>query len=567
MIAVLLFLSSMMVAGLYFFTYRQQMYAQVEQDLKRQIQIWHVMHAGGLAARAKTNQSQQAMVFDRMTIIDNQGKVLLDTKKDPNQMDNHALRPEVLQAGQKTWATAKRYSDTMQAPSLYVAQQIQENGQTYTIRAARSIKAINEKVYALLGRLVLVQIGVLILSMMFLYFVLRRPLHDVAHIQHVVQRYQQGDLTPRTNIKSTGEIKELASGIDYMADAVQQRMEHLSNSQQKLHQILDSLQDGLVIMKNNAEIEWFNRAFQNIMQLPNLANHQVLTEQVRHAEIVSLINEVAHHGKPAKTVCMVEEEKTQYLLFHAFPIDLQTTRMLALSVTDTTTAHATNRAKHEFIANASHQLKTPLAAIQGFAETMMDLPHLTESKRASYLQKIIERSKAATAMIIRLLTLTKIEGGASELDIRPVDLHTFINEVVASQEGLATSSQVQINTMVKGDVLAVETDDRILDIAVSSLLENAIVYSPRGGVIELKVKREHDKICIQIADQGIGFDAEQKKRIFERFYRTPEAQNAHQQGTGIGLALVQQAVERLEGQLSIESEKGQGSVFEIRFPA
>ncbi|MBL8732526.1 MAG: PAS domain-containing protein [Planctomycetes bacterium] len=222
--------------------------------------------------------------------------------------------------------------------------------------------------------------------------------------------------------------------------------------------------------------------------------------------------------------------------------------------------------RRDFVANVSHELKTPLAAIQGFVETLLDDPEMPFATRHRFLERIARQSERLSALVGDLLTLSRLDEAVVDHDAEPVDVMAVVRETMRDLGALADKKALQLRGELPARSIWLRADREMLRQVIGNLVDNAIKYTPQGGQVTVRAGAQHDRLRLEVVDTGIGLSPEDQERVFERFYRVDRARSRELGGTGLGLSIVKNTVKNLGGDVGVRSELGKGSTFWVELP-
>ncbi|WP_218095839.1 two-component system histidine kinase PnpS [Paenibacillus solanacearum] len=587
MIFVLIIGSSVLVAGLFMAKKLQDSYIDsLQGNMKRELQVmlatldWKQSgtaadierHYAGWAERLKQSADT------RVTFIREDGTVIADSDRRSAEMENHADREEIVQAKRSSIGYAKRYSDTLQQNMLYAAVPVKEAGSSVAyVRLAMSLEQVEQAIrrvwYGLLGGL----LAVFVLAGLISYRVAYGFTRPIELITRVAQQITDMNYKYRVSLPShKDEIGQLGQAINQMADSLQLQMERISEDENRLKSVLENMISGVVMIDREGRIALLNRSAEELL---GFAAQELLGKKFDQAkqqlEFMQLIQECVDTKEHIRDEVIFYYPAERILEINLNPIwqnnDVWAGVLIVLH--DITAVRRLERMRSEFVANVSHELKTPIAAVKGFAETLLAGALNDKDTARSFLQIIFDESDRLNRLIGDILELSKIESKRIPLQFSPVHLQTFIGDCLHVMEAEARKKSIELSMQVPGEVYMEADEDRLRQILMN-LMSNGINYTPEGGKVKIKVEpiasgaegEEYDKVRLHIADTGIGIPKKDLPRIFERFYRVDKARSRSSGGTGLGLSIVKHLVELHKGTIRVESEVGVGTRFTIELP-
>jgi two-component system phosphate regulon sensor histidine kinase PhoR len=510
----------------------------------------------------------------RLSVISADGTVIADSQEIPSNMDNHFSRPEVIDARSNGYAIAARYSNTLHQQMMYSALTLTENNELIGfVRVSIPLSTIDKKLEQL--RLI-VLVGALVAAisamLLGLYFarLISTPLSKMTEIAEAISN---GDYKQRINIDSKDEIGVLAKAFNRMARNSVTRMTKITADHNRLSRIFEGMVEGVIAVDQHQKISHINQAAANLLglSLENCLN-KPLWEQVRAREINDALELVIENNNVVKSQLRQPLGVGDLVvdIYAASLLDAEKNSLGAVVVLhDISEVDRLERIRSDFVANASHELKTPITAIRGLTETIIDDDTMSSSVRKNFIGKIHSQSMRLSSLVTDLLAISRLESGQDTKSFQSFDFSATVRRSITTctlscqEKGLAlnfnTSSCVDERIMVNGD-------QQELSQLVDNLLDNAVKYTPAGGHIDVHLLHGGDQITLSVADSGIGISSQNQQRIFERFYRVDKARSRDLGGTGLGLSIVKNIAEQHGGSVSLSSASGSGSTFVVTLP-
>ncbi len=345
---------------------------------------------------------------------------------------------------------------------------------------------------------------------------------------------------------------------------------HLSQelaAQERWRAVLQGMAEGVVVLDADGRVELLNPRARDLFRIWGDVAGRSPLEVIRRTEIDQAFSEAAQSAEPV--ICEVEltrEGETHRIQMHASRFPKVGTRLGTVAVFhDLTEIRRLETLRKEFVGNVSHELKTPLTAIRGFAETLQQ-PDLSHEDRERFTGVILRHSGRLSELIDDLLELSRIEGGRQSIASSEVDLRELVRAQVHDLKPRLDAAELECQLEIDPDVLAF-ADRRAVERVLLNLIDNAIKYSEPGGRIRIGVRPEGDMLHVSVEDQGMGIPADDLTRIFERFYRVDKARTRDLGGTGLGLSIVKHLVQGMNGQVDVESQEGSGTTFRFTLPS
>jgi two-component system phosphate regulon sensor histidine kinase PhoR len=376
------------------------------------------------------------------------------------------------------------------------------------------------------------------------------------------RRMSEGDLTVRTRLEGQDELVELGAALDRLAGGLASTLGQLRAERDLQRRILEAMQEGVVVVDREGHIVLVNSALRSMLLIGAEAVGKLLIETVRHAELDDLLEDARDAHGAAPTEIELPGLKPRRLLVHASPLSGDDERVLVVFV-DVTELRRLESLRREFVANASHELRTPIAAVRSATETLRN-GALDDAAAAVRFLDIIERNAQRLQSLVEdMLDLSKLESNEFRLKRERVELGSVVPIVLGLFRERAEKKGVRLSAEMPAEPLAVEGDARGLEHVLSNLVDNAVKYCPAGAGIVVKAMQEGERVRLIVSDTGNGIPAEHLPRLFERFYRVDAGRSRELGGTGLGLSIVKHMVEAMRGAVSVESAVGKGSTFTV----
>lgn len=507
----------------------------------------------------------------RITIVLPTGKVIGDTERPPQTMDNHATRPEIEAALKGEAKTTIRFSKTLQQEMMYVAIPIQSGNVIHGI--IRTALPINSVSVALSGIRVKVFIGWLVVlfiaafSNLLISRMISRPL---AEIKEGTQAFAKGNLEQRLVVPESEELGDLVEALNHMAAQLDDRIKTVSRQNHVQEAILASMTESLLAVDSSQHLINLNHSAADLFHLdPETAKGRHLSEVVRNSEIQGFIQKMLQNHTPLETELIIYNDSKRVLQVHGTALhDIEGKSMGALVVfNDITQIRRLEQMRQDFVANVSHELKTPITSIKGAAETLKDGAYADPGSAQRFLTMITRHADRLGGIIEDLLTLSRIEQDPEKafLSFEEMELLPTLKLAMQLCESKAQEKNIQLS--LKADAsIRFPFNASLLEQGIINLVDNAIKYSEPYTMVEIETELTETEIIIYVHDQGVGIAKHQLPRLFERFYRVDKARSRNLGGTGLGLAIVKHIAQAHQGHVSVTSTLGQGSTFSIHIP-
>ncbi len=510
----------------------------------------------------------------RLTLVDAEGVVLADSAENPEMMDNHLDRPEIIEAMELEKGIAIRYSVTLEEDMLYMAVPLgsalsnDSSSQIAFVRLALPLARINQAV----SSLVLFIIGALIVSslaaMMAAVMLSHRITGPIRKISNASREVAKGNFNPSLEVAGRDELAVLASNITEMGQALNKQMEKVVGEKSKLETVVSSMTSGIILTDHDQNIELVNPAAEELFDLKGDAViGTTLQKAIRYYSLQESLKAVIREGKSKVMEINIYYPRSAVLETYIIPVRGVEGKVIGslLLFHEVTHLRSLEKMRSDFVANVSHELRTPLTAIRGFTETIMH-EELTREQLVDFLQVIDRETGRLSKLLDDLLDLAQIENEKGFVKKEAVDLVKLITEAVQRVEDLRQQNKADLVLDLPSESLFVEGNYEWLCQAIVNILENAIRYGVPEGRIIVKLNDLGSQVSVEISDNGPGIPEADLPYVFERFYRVDKARSRKSGGTGLGLSIVKHIMEAHDASYSLESREGSGTLFRFSLP-
>ncbi len=512
--------------------------------------------------------AQMAASNVRVTVITSDGHVLADSQSDPQTMENHAGRPEIRDALAKGDGQSIRHSVTINRDLLYYAVRLPvAGGPPVVLRFALPLQTVDEELWGFRRRLWLASLVMLLVTGTASLLISRSFSDRVDRLKKFSDRVAEGDFHPLEADRTGDAMEALAVSLNETAARLDRTIRTLTEERNLSSAILGSMVEGVAVVNASERLLFANPGFAEILGLDvPPQSGSALVEVVRQTELIEAVRRVLK-GEPRVETEIV----TGTLRQHFFAVTVASVRAAETSgavivLHDVTDLRKLERVRRDFVANVSHEFKTPLTAIQGFAETLLAGALDDPLNRVRFLEIILEHSRRLARLTDDLLRLSQMDADRLGLEIQRVSVPQFVEGCVETARRPAADRDLRISVNLSDRLPDIAADRRRLAEVLQNLLDNAIQYTPPGGQIMLSASASASEVTFTVSDTGIGIPQADQPRIFERFYRVDAARSREVGGTGLGLAIAKHLVEVHGGRIWVESEVGQGSQFHFTVP-
>lgn len=377
----------------------------------------------------------------------------------------------------------------------------------------------------------------------------------------------KGNYRARTYVDQRIETSMLSNAINILARNLQEIVKAQEMQHDRLTTLIENMGSGLILIDNRGYISLINKAYKEIFEInPHQYLYKLYYDVIEHKEITRLVEEIFMTEQKVKRQLLlpIAIERRYFEVFGSPIIGTQNEwKGVLLVFHDITELKKLEQMRKDFVANVSHELKTPITSIKGFSETLLDGAMKDESTLEAFLSIILKESDRLQTLIEELLDLSKLEQQGFHLNIEEIDIEVLLTEILTMLKGKADKKRIFLEMAPTSTTFLIKGDYYRLKQVFINLISNAIAYTPIEGYVEISISDNENKVNIQIKDTGIGIDKEEIPRIFERFYRVDKARSRNSGGTGLGLAIVKHIIEAHKGSISVHSVKDKGSIFTI----
>ena len=501
----------------------------------------------------------------RVTIVAADGTVLGDSAGDPQSMENHSDRPEIKDAIAIGLGQITRYSSTLDQKMMYVAVPIEKNGDVLGIaRVSLSTEKIDDFVGDMMRTVVPAMAIVTVIAVLGAIYIARVTARPIRLVTAAAKRISSGQMDQQILTNARGETAELAAAFNEMSGNLRTMIGDLSTQTGKLSAVLDTMDDGVVMTDVDGNIGLANPAAGRLFGFD--AQDSVgrrLVATIPDHEVNEIFRAYLKTGRhQARQIEQVRTGKLiRVIVSRIFYHDAFGALLMFQDLTEVSRLQAT---RQKFIANVSHELRTPLASIKAVTDTLSEGIVTDPEMVADFLSRIDGEVDRMTHIVSELTELSRIETGQMQLQLVPVDLADLVDDCILRVISQAQRGQLEIGVSLEDDLPMVMVDGERMRQVFVNLLHNAIKFTPKNGVITISAQRESNRVTVSVADTGIGIAADDLPHVFERFYKADKARSS--EGTGLGLSIAKHIIKAHGGDIRVESEPGNGAVFEFDLP-
>lgn len=542
----------------------------IEESLRSQLILLNDLYAPRVAllAEPEPRAFEIADHPDRVTLIALDGTVLADSREDAGLMDNHLNRPEIQALiGQGTLlGSATRFSTTLNQEMLYFATLLTHKGDIVGYaRISRPLSSVDEKVNQFQQSILLVAGLLIMFALIAGLFLARRITLPISEMRRISARMADGEFDLRVPIQRNDEFGALGNALNQLAGVVERRIRDLTRNRNELEAILEGLEEGVIAIDHKQRVIHINSVAQSLLDLAVDESAKINLLQLHiDAQLRELVSDFfREESNQFKSLKISGKTIAASILRSGGP----SFEGAIIVLRDVSEMRRLERARTDFVANASHELKTPIAALKGFIDTLVEDEEMPAETATHFLSRSQAQVSRLQGVVTDLLQLSRLESKDEDHPLSRIDLQALLIKVF--QEKLQDALLAGIELSLEGveHLVEVSGEQEALEQLFSNLIDNAIKYSAVGGRVKVCCEVLNRSVNVRVVDQGIGIPEADLARIFERFYRVDRARSRDKGGTGLGLSIVKHIAELHGGSVQVESILGEGSTFSVSLPA
>lgn len=512
----------------------------------------------------------------RITIVDTKGNVIIDTEKDSSTMENHSGRQEIKAALEGNTGKSVRYSSTLKVDFIYIARPIIYNGSVIgAVRLSKPLYEINILLKRLYINVFVAAIAGILAASLLGYKMAYNITKPIKEITYTASRIAGGRFDNHVNIQARDEIGILANSINDMASKLDDTFTSLQDKNTMLEAIMSSVVNGIIAIDSTERVLFMNTVAErllNIKERDTAGKH--LLQVIRNNSLDNYLKRVLHNKEFSDAEITIDDGKERVLKLYSNPIR-QTGKSdiegIIITIQDITELRKLENMRTEFVANVSHELKTPLTSIKGFAETLKTGGIDDKQDAARFLSIIEDEADRLTRLINDIMFLSEIEQKKAMTVKNKIKVEKVIGEVLSMLKSQGEKKNIELLADIPEELKNLTGDTDKFKQMLINLVDNAIKYTPENGKVWVEAYNStdgagRDRLVIKVRDNGIGIPKQHIPRLFERFYRVDKARSRKEGGTGLGLAIVKHIVILFNGEIEVQSEVGKGTQFTITLP-
>ncbi len=507
----------------------------------------------------------------RLTVIAASGKVLGDSDDNPAEMEDHSNRVEIANALRQGYGQSVRPSPTLGKNMMYVAIPIVEDGQPVAVvRTAVFVTDIDRALDGIYVSIIWAGLIVVLCAAFLSLLISRRISVPITRMQRIAQLFADGQLNIRVPTAGAAELDDLAKALNEMATQLQDRILTITRQRNEVKAILASLAEGVLAVDSRGRIVSVNKAAARLLNIdPVRAQGRNVEEMIRNVGLQQFVRDTLNSDRPTEDDVSFPEEGGRFFHVHGASLaDPQAERAGAVIVlSDMTRIHRLENLRRDFVANVSHELKTPVTSIQGFVEALLEGGADEPEQTQRYLGIIAKHAQRLNAIIDDLLSLSRLEesGERRAILFEKTPLRSTLDAAAELTSVRAEQRHVTLDVSCD-EGLEAKINAPLLEQALVNLIDNAVKYSDEGQTVKIAAVQQDKEIAVSVTDTGCGIPKEHLDRIFERFYVVDKSRSRKLGGTGLGLAIVKHIALVHGGHVAVRSTPGQGTTFTINLP-
>lgn len=481
----------------------------------------------------------------RITLVSSDGTVLADTSADAYELENHSGREEIMNAIENGSGTSSRYSNTLMQKTLYYAKKLDDGT---VLRISTTQNSVLIILLGFLQPLIVISVIALCISA-FLSHRLSKA---------IIKPINALDLENPSNNDTYEELTPLLKRLSSQKKTISRQIREAKQKQEEFNLITENMSEGLLVIDKDASVLSYNRSAVRLLDISDINTRSVLTFN-RTKDFREVI-EKALSGERAENNISVDENTYNLI---ANPV-YENEKIIGavIVIINITESAKREQLRQEFTSNVSHELKTPLTSISGFAE-IMKAGGTPEATVIDFSASIYDEAQRLIALVSDIMKISELNEGTISFDKESVDLYELSNDIINRLKPIAAKRNITLN--VTGKTASVFGTREILDEMIYNLCDNAVKYNKENGTVDVIINTNENKVNLTVRDTGIGIPLPDQSRVFERFYRVDKSHSKLIGGTGLGLAIVKHGAAYHDAEISLESAEGKGTNITICF--
>ena len=558
----------------------------LKQELLGRLQVSALLLGSAVvdADRATNTDEEKQKVFEvvkrlgketdtRYTVIDLDGTVIADSEKatyaEVVGMENHASRPEIRDAIVHGSGVSERFSRTMMRDFIYVAVHSTTEPDAPVMRASISMDETRQQVNQMQQLIWQIAGTVSVIAVIVTAYLVSRIVRPILRLTAAAEAMAANEDSHEIVTGGRDELGTLASSFKRMRSEVVRRISELRSHSEQMSAVLGGMVEGVVAVDADTRIVFANDSAGQLLGFsPAHATGQLLLSIVRDDELHrTVLNVLSSKGVVESRIDNFGPKKAVFVVV-ATPLPGEPCPGVVVVFDDVTERRRLESLRQEFVANVSHELKTPLSSIKAYSETLREGAINDENNNLLFVTRIEEQATRLQQLIMDLLSIARIESGQQTFEADDVNVQSVIDAIVEHHRATADAKSVRlvVDAAVDPPMFA-RIDEEALRQILDNLIDNAIKYTAAEGTVTIRLRNENEFLSLHVIDSGIGIESDKQERLFERFYRVDKARSRELGGTGLGLSIVKHLAQFFGGSVGVSSEYGKGSDFWVKLPS
>jgi two-component system phosphate regulon sensor histidine kinase PhoR len=508
----------------------------------------------------------------RITVIAPDGQVIGDSDESVSEMENHASRPEFIAAMKEGTGRSVRFSKTIGRNTMYLAIPAkQDNTVLAVVRTAIPVTDLEQELAALYKRVLWAGLIIAVCAAVVSFFLSQKLCRPIGQMREMAGRFASGDFSGRLSPPGPAELADLASGLNKMAKQLSRRIEIITEDKNQFQAILSSMVEGVIAVDSEGRIVEMNTAAADFWEVEEEKTlGRTIEEVIRHPELQQFIQSTLQDNEsspPAEPFTIHNGHKVVQLYGTLWSGGRGQKNGAVIVMHEITQIQRLEEIRSDFVANVSHELKTPITSIKGFVETLQEGAMDKPQEAKQFLDIIARHADRLNSIVDDLLSLSRLEedGKQRNLSFENARLKPVLVSTVELSKYKAQKKNISIELFCDEGICA-KINSVLIEQAVFNLVDNAIKYSPDNSPVKITVEKRPTEIIISVSDKGCGIEEQHLSRVFERFYVVDKSRSRRLGGTGLGLSIVKHISQVHGGRVTVESRVQQGSTFTIHLP-
>ncbi len=505
----------------------------------------------------------------RLTVISMGGEVLFDSEKDHQNMENHADRPEIQKAFSGSGGYKVRYSNTLKIDMMYYASPvIISDKKIGVMRISLPVDTLQNTLREVYIKVAVFGIITAFICTILISLVTKKLVSPLEKLYRGAARYASGNFDKKLTIESTDEIGGVAEAVNKMGEQLQKNTRKIVRQAREEKAILKSMREGVIAVSSNMNLIKINKSALSLLNISAAPDEKMpVTEVIRNPIIIDFIEKVINTKEFDQKDIVLYDSEEKLISIKGTPLvnENQELRGAVIVLNDVTRIRRLETMRKDFVANVSHEIRTPIAAIQGATETLDEGAIENKDDALFFLKMIKKNCRRLSTLIEDILALSKLDAGKRTEEFQDTNILGLIDSAVSACQSMAKHKSINI-AINCDEKLHWSVNPSLIHQAIVNLTSNSIKYSNDNTSVVVSAEVANHQLVLKVADEGFGIDTAEQERIFERFYRVDKSHSSKIEGTGLGLAIVKHIVASHNGKIDLESKLGKGSTFTLSFP-